>query len=95
MRTLFVIAAALCGDAFTDEEDREIPGRYAVEVPEELEDDKAASVALDAFHESIAVECLDDFEFTVTNAEGLPLEEDGNHQGYSGSTLAGDVYRVE
>jgi len=65
-----------------DEEDIEVAGDHEVEVPGDLSDDKAASAALDIFHSSVAVSCLDDFEFYVYDGDEM-LAEDPEHESYS------------
>lgn len=69
------------------EEDQDISGVYAIEVPADLSDHKAASVALDVFHSAVAVEELDNFSFSVKSEQGDVLSEDNNHIAYSASDL--------
>jgi len=66
------------------EEDIGIEGIYEVYVDSEVTENKAASIALDVFHSSIAVEFLDDFDFYVTDEKGKYISEDDTHCSYSG-----------
>lgn len=91
MRLLTLIAKPLLPSEDLDQEDCEVSGIYTVEVDRSISDDaKAASVALDAFHSRIAVNNLDDFKFWVEE-NGKVIEEDPNHEDYSGKDLAGNV----
>ena len=89
---MLTIDAVLIADECSCEEDLEVEGRYQVEVPADLPDTKAASVALDHFHAEIAVNCLDDFAFRVIDEEGKALEEDEDHESYSGLDIPATVY---
>lgn len=84
-KTILVVAKPVVDIArLTDEEDREVPGTYAVEVPEQADDTLACSIALDVFHSTVAVGVLDEFEFTVIDpATGKELVEDDNDLAYA------------
>ena len=69
----------------TEEEDQGVAGVYAVDVPDDMPDDRAAGVALDVFHSNVAIDCLDDFEVYATNAQGEGIYEPDDYEGYSGS----------
>lgn len=73
-------------------DDAEVAGIYTVEVGCGLSDEEAASAALDAFHSSIAVRVLEDFEFEVFDGE-RELVEAPDAQSYA-STDYGDVWKV-
>lgn len=50
-----------------DDEDRSVPGVYAITVASDLPVTQLANCALDAFHTQISIECSDGFAFTVTD----------------------------
>lgn len=64
------------------EDDREVPGRYVVEVDASLSDPDAASCALDVFHFNVAVKELERFAFAVLDG-GRELDENPEHDSYS------------
>lgn len=88
MKHVYVIAKDICPISYDD--DRKVPGIYAVTVPESTSNEEAASIALDAFHESYAVKNLDEFQFTVTDGSTL-LEELDNHENGSKADMAGEI----
>lgn len=80
---VFVHAAGEPGDP----EDADVPGIYVLSYdPRDVtsEGDLAGS-ALDAFHSRRAVECLDDFTFTVFTAQGDLITEAEDYVDYSGA----------
>lgn len=86
--TLHVHARSVVGNNFSRQEDVEVPGMYAIQVPPGIPSEEQASIALDVFHGHVAVGCLDDFEFEVVDpATNAVLEEDGKHEAYSGESL--------
>lgn len=70
----FVIAERVA-DECSDDEDREVAGRYHVTFEPPVAREHVARLALDEFHDTVAVGVLDDFEFTVEDADGTELAE--------------------
>lgn len=67
-------------------DDREVPGTYMVTILDVNDDDtkeKMASCALDAFHESVAIDMLDDFSISILDDNDHIVSEDKNHETYS------------
>lgn len=65
-------------------EDRSVQGVYRVYVPAHICNEQAASIALDAFHESVAVKVLDDFDISVFDAKvGRALYEAEDAESYA------------
>jgi len=64
-------------------EDEDVPGVYEFSVPVDYAADYRASAVLDTFHANVAVECLDDFDFRVTDVDGNVLVEPDDAQGYA------------
>lgn len=58
-------------------DDASVPGDYHVGVPDEFDDARAASCALDVFHNNVAVKVLDDFTFTVQYGDLVLTPGDG------------------
>lgn len=61
-----------------DEEDREVPGDHIIRLPAECVhwgETEVASKVLDKFHECVAVNELDYFDFEVIDATGKVLSE--------------------
>lgn len=75
----------------SEAEDQTVAGRYVVEVSAALSDDKAASVALDAFHSTVPIDVLEEFEVQVFDEQDNGLDEDLEHEVYSGTRHAGSV----
>lgn len=74
-----VLAEALVDEALLDEEDVEVPGTYSFDLPGEAAhwtESQQAGAVLDAFHGSVAVGVLDDFEFRVLAPDGREIFED-------------------
>lgn len=63
--------------------DNELVGHYQVLVPGYLSDELQAAVALDQFHESVAVKILDDFDFHVVK----PIDSPSDYENYSLASL--------
>lgn len=74
------------------EEDQNLPDTVEVEVDGDIESKWIANAALDAFHSSCAVECLDDFRFEVWMG-GEEIEEDDSEDAPDSYSLA-DKARV-
>lgn len=75
-RNIAINAKPLVKNRQLPAEDRDIAGVYGVEVPMNVSDEEAASIALDVFHESVAVYNLDYFEFSVFDMRtGRTMEE--------------------
>lgn len=64
-RVFMVTVEAMCAIPELDEEDRGVPGYYIVTGQEDEE------TALDEFHCTIPIGCLDDFQITVVTAHDL------------------------
>ncbi len=60
------------------EYDTDVAGIYAVEISGDVPPPRGATLALDRFHHEVAIDVLDDFEIRVTDAAGMPVEEDGD-----------------
>ena len=58
----------------TSEDDSNVAGVYLVDVDNDVAVEHLGSAALDIFHSDVAVETLDDFEFTVHDADGKIIE---------------------
>lgn len=75
----------------THPEDEGLPGVYLVAVPEKTTPEDQASIALDCFHEHMAIKVLDDFEIRAIGEDGreLPEKEDAAPytQGHRGEFL--------
>jgi len=83
MRTVTVIARQV-STRLDSEEDADIAEEYAVGIDDDVPESDVAGVALDVFHDNIAVDCLDDFEFTVKDSKGVEILEPEDYEGYSG-----------
>lgn len=68
--------------AASDEDDASVPGIYLLEVDSELDVPDRASAALDAFHESVGISTLDDFEITAFDADGTEIVQ-GEAESYT------------
>ena len=64
-------------------EDEEVEGEHAVEIHPSGKDGIDAGRALDEFHTSVAVGCLDPFEFFVIDENGNEIVEDDDYKSYS------------
>lgn len=69
------------GEPSHDDDDA-VAGAYLVEVDADLSEGDRASAALDAFHESIGIKVLEDFEVTTWDAEGKEIAQ-GEAEGYT------------
>lgn len=58
----------------SDGEDENVAGFYMVEIDGDVPSEHIGSAALDVFHSDVAVEVLDDFEFTVFDMDGKIVE---------------------
>lgn len=77
------------------EDDAGVVGVYRVMVPKGMKQSSMASIALDRFHETIAVDNLDDFSFYVFEPDtGAVLFEDDATEGYTNGHFAGDLEKV-
>lgn len=78
------------------EEDRLVPGLYAIEVPADLPEAQLANCALDAFYYNVPFESLDRFEITVTDPEtGTELWRDENLEWYALAERCLGMYTLE
>ncbi|ADC73116.1 hypothetical protein TK90_2629 (plasmid) [Thioalkalivibrio sp. K90mix] len=65
-RSLLILATAH-GD-ITEPDDRSVPGAYRIsDIPRALPDEDAYLWALEAFHRTVAVERLEDFDLSVVD----------------------------
>lgn len=62
--------------------DKEVPGVYRIALPDDEQD--IAGTALDIFHNTIAVKCLDNFEFKVIDDQGIEFQEGEDYEAHSG-----------
>lgn len=63
---------------FVDANDAEVAGVYVLEIDPSVPTSMIAGYALDAFHSTVPVKSLDDFEFTVV-MNGVVLQEAPDH----------------
>lgn len=76
-----------------DTEDAGLDGVYEIEVDSDLNRPDMASAALDGFHSSVAVSCLDDFVFLVFDLEtGEVVDEPDDREGYALEHKSGGVF---
>ncbi|MFA0809295.1 hypothetical protein [Microbulbifer epialgicus] len=81
MITLKVEAKALSNELhFLD---KDVAGTYSVSVPDDIDGQSLANVALDIFHTSISVKCLEDFSFQVSDLDGNRIQCHDGDGGYS------------
>lgn len=75
----FIVRATACVRlSKLDEEDREVPGDHIIRLPAECvnwTENEVAGRVLDRFHESVAVNELEYFDFEVIDAQGNVLSE--------------------
>lgn len=71
----------------TDPEDEVVPGLYAVEFKDLVDEDEystppgqVAGAVLDCFHSHIGIGVLDDFDICVLNDDGLQIEQDEDYE---------------
>lgn len=88
------VHAELCGSDELGDDDRDVPGIYAVRVDAALPAHQMASAALDAFHSTVPVDELERFSLRVT-LDGRDLDEDPAHDSYSLSSRARVVEKIE
>ena len=67
--------------------DRGVPGDYTVFICPGHPDYVAAGIALDVFHVTVPIKCLDDFCIEVQDQNGRRIEENADHVTYSGCEL--------
>lgn len=91
---LFVYAKNASPWELLEEEDKNVPGVYVVEVNAGHPPDKSASIALDIFHSRVAIGMLDDFEISVVGKDGQVIPQDEAHEDYSGENEGGGVWQV-
>jgi len=84
MRTVFVEAKKISNE-LVHKADAGVAGRYAIEVDDDVPSEDLAGVAMDVFHDNVPVDCLDDFEFSVTDEWGQELTEPDDYDSYSGT----------
>lgn len=87
-----VVVVSLAGDACSGE-DEGVEGRYLAHFEEPVPRDRAATIALDAFHNSIAIGTLDDFDVSVETEDGQRLEEPEDAESYS-STIGAIIRQI-
>lgn len=82
--TLLVNAANATPKRRMERDDLGVVGIWSVEVDAGIDPAARAEAALDVFHESVAVDVLDDFEFDVVDPESARvLARDFDHESYS------------
>ena len=74
MIKLFVHADTAAGQTILDAEDQSVPGVYAVALINDTPTAMLLDAALDGFHTHVAVGVLDNFSFTVRDAQGRLIE---------------------
>lgn len=72
---LVVIASTDAAEDALDVDDRTVAGTYDVYLSGDTPADKLEAAALDAFHTSVAVAVLDDFEFSVRDTNDKIIED--------------------
>lgn len=94
-------AAELLGEVFivngecSDVEDGDVEGRYRVTFDPPVPRALAATLALDEFHETVAVGVLDDFEFSVEDMDGEALHESDDTAGAKALAVHVVVARID
>lgn len=77
------LAAASCLDSMSIG-DQSVPGVYCVTLPVDLPENQHASCVLDAFHSHVPIDCLDGFDFAVTDpATGAIRQRDERRTRYT------------
>jgi hypothetical protein len=85
-RSLLILASPNTALEDLDEEDDHVPGVYQVSVDPDVPEEDLADTALDIFHDNIAVEVLDDFDFCVVDPETNELlSQNDDYESYSGT----------
>lgn len=95
-RVVEIHVRQLVPDAELDPEDLEdkVAGKYEVEVPASAELPVAVSIALDEFHCSVAISCLDDYSIACF-IDGEQVEQgDDAEYSHEGEALS-DIEKVE
>ena len=75
-KSIFIDVTANVAVDHLYEEDEEAIGKFEARVPAHLEGSIAASAALGAYHNTIAIKHLDCFEFSVYDEDGKSLTPD-------------------
>jgi hypothetical protein len=74
-------------------EDWDVPGRYEVMVPADMDDATAAACALGGFHSTVPIKRLYTFEFRIFDgSENNELEPDRDQDWYELAKKCGDVH---
>jgi len=81
-KTAIIKVERLVGSSDLSEDDRYIEPLYQVTMDNDVPFADMADTVLDVFHDTIAVDELDDFEFTVWY-NGVELTPNENHESYS------------
>lgn len=84
MQAVYVIVTG----EFSDPEDEGVQGIYEVAVPGSLRGGSMREAVLDQFHDHVGIGVLDDFEITVVDGDGNPLEVLENYNNGSLGHLA-------
>jgi hypothetical protein len=63
--------------------DKAVPGVYRIALPNDEQD--IAGTALDIFHNTIAIKCLENFTLKVIDDQGIEIFEADDYEAYSGS----------
>ena len=68
------------------EADLPVPGKYRIAVPSQIPPQEAAGIALDVFHDSVAIKRLEDFSYEVMDDYGAIISERISNESYSRSS---------
>lgn len=68
------------------EEDHQLYTQYHIELNDSVSETQLADVALDVFHENVAVKVLDDFQISVLDKNQTALNQSDKHELGSGAT---------
>lgn len=87
MPTVYIYAVAA---STPNESDKDVEGKYFARVDDDVPQELIPSAALDTFHSTQSVDCLDDFEFLVFDPiTGVQIFEDtGEHPDYEDYDLS-------
>lgn len=66
------------------EEDHQLYTQYHIELDDSVSETQLADVALDVFHENVAVKVLDDFQISVLDKNQTALEPSDEYENGSG-----------
>lgn len=94
-KTAFVLVLPIINIDQLNSQDASVAGLYRVLVSEDIPEDALANAALDAFHYSVPVKVLDDFDFVVHADENLKVRlESGEYESYDFADARISVERI-